>query len=78
MDDVRIVGGQGQANGAAMPAADASALRARFEVPSDGFAVILVGKDGLEKLRGTAPIEMAKIFETIDAMPMRRQEMQPD
>ncbi len=77
MDDVRIAGEQGQANGAAMRPPDVAALRARFEVPAEGFTVILIGKDGSEKLRTTAPVEMETIFETIDAMPIRRQEMQP-
>ena len=75
MDDVRIVGEQGQANGAAMPASEALALRARFEVDAAAFAVVLVGKDGGEKFRAPAPVPMPKVFEIIDAMPMRREEM---
>ena len=39
------------------------------------FEVVLVGKDGGEKLRSAVPIEPERLFETIDAMPMRRQEM---
>jgi hypothetical protein len=37
--------------------------------------VILVGKDGTEKRREQTPIELADIFNQIDAMPMRQQEM---
>ena len=52
-----------------------AALRRRFQVAGDRFAAILVGKDGTEKLRHDAPIPAAKLFQTIDAMPMRRREM---
>ena len=50
-------------------------LRRRFHVPSGEFAVILIGKDGGEKLREREPLSPEKLFRTIDAMPMRRDEM---
>jgi hypothetical protein len=52
--------------------------RRRYEVPDDGFAVVLVGKDGTEKRRDLSPVPVAPIFETIDAMPMRQREMRGD
>jgi hypothetical protein len=51
------------------------ALRRRFGVTGQDFAAVLVGKDGTAKLRGDAPITAERLFETIDAMPMRRREM---
>jgi hypothetical protein len=39
------------------------------------FTVILVGKDGGEKLRTTDVLMPRKLFATVDAMPMRKQEM---
>ncbi|QJD98052.1 DUF4174 domain-containing protein [Mucilaginibacter robiniae] len=39
------------------------------------FTFLLIGKDGGEKLRSTKPIALAKLFGTIDAMPMRQDEM---
>ena len=51
------------------------ALRARYGISGETFAAILVGKDGTEKLRHDAAISAAKLFQTIDAMPMRRREM---
>jgi hypothetical protein len=39
------------------------------------FTVILVGKDGGEKLRLDSVLTTAKLFSTIDAMPMRKSEM---
>ncbi|MBD1392144.1 DUF4174 domain-containing protein [Mucilaginibacter glaciei] len=43
----------------------------------DAFTVTLTGKDGGEKLRETEPITLKKLYSTIDAMPMRKQEMKP-
>ena len=53
----------------------AAALRARFGVGTDDFAVILVGKDGGEKARWREPVDPREVFARIDAMPMRRREM---
>lgn len=39
------------------------------------FTVILVGKDGGDKLRSTKPLTLQKLYSTIDAMPMRQSEM---
>ena len=51
-----------------------SALRQRFD-PAP-FAVILVGKDGTEKLRRETPVAVEELNALIDSMPMRRREMQ--
>ncbi len=56
----------------------ARALRDRFDVAPEDYAVVLVGKDGTEKRRDPAPVHANAIFETIDAMPMRRAEMRGD
>ena len=42
---------------------------------SDRFKVILIGKDGGIKLESEQLLSNQKIFATIDAMPMRRNEM---
>ena len=39
------------------------------------FTIILVGKDGGDKLRSTSPLTLQKLYSTIDAMPMRQSEM---
>jgi len=59
------------------PTADpeASAFRDRYGVPADRFTAILIGKDGTEKMRRDEPILSDDLISTIDAMPMRRQEM---
>jgi hypothetical protein len=52
-----------------------SDFRKHYGVPADGFTVILIGKDGTEKMRRDEPILSDDLISTIDAMPMRRQEM---
>ncbi|MCJ2142210.1 DUF4174 domain-containing protein [Methylobacterium sp. E-066] len=56
--------------------AEARALRAQLSLPADEFRAVLVGKDGGAKLTAAAPIPPQTLFATIDAMPMRRGEMQ--
>jgi hypothetical protein len=46
-----------------------------FHVAPHKFTIILIGKDGGEKLRQHTPIPVEKLNATIDAMPMRRDEM---
>lgn len=50
-------------------------LRHRFHVLPEQFVVILVGKDGGEKLRRHSPLTAEQLEQTIDAMPMRKDEM---
>ncbi|MEP9350965.1 DUF4174 domain-containing protein [Xanthobacter sp. KR7-225] len=50
-------------------------LRRRLDVPSDGFRVLLVGKDGHVAGRWSAPVDPSTLFALIDRMPMRRDEM---
>jgi hypothetical protein len=54
---------------------DAEAARRRFHVAPDEFAVILLGKDGGSKLRSDEPLSMDQLNRTVDAMPMRQDEM---
>lgn len=53
----------------------ATAARRRFHVAPPYFTVILIGKDGGEKLRTHQPISLDTLRSTIDAMPMRQEEM---
>lgn len=54
----------------------ANAFFQYYSVRDGGFTVILVGKDGGEKLRREGQIlDRTLLFETIDQMPMRQQEM---
>jgi hypothetical protein len=49
--------------------------RRRFHVAPGQFTVLLIGKDGGEKLRRGTPISIGTLDALIDAMPMRQQEM---
>ncbi|MCW9708605.1 DUF4174 domain-containing protein [Fodinibius salsisoli] len=46
-----------------------------YNVPENTMTVILIGKDGTEKLRTGQLLTILKLFSVIDAMPMRKQEM---
>ncbi len=48
-------------------------IESRFGAPA--FAVVLIGKDGGEKLRRSAPLATDELFAVVDAMPMCRAEM---
>ncbi len=50
-------------------------LHKKLGVEEKGFAVVLVGKDGSVKKVWKDPVDPKQIFTVIDAMPMRRDEM---
>ena len=50
-------------------------LRRAYNVAPGEFEVLLVGKDGGVKLRSRELVSPEEIFRTVDAMPMRRDEM---
>ena len=47
-------------------------LRSSFHARPDEFLVVLIGKDGSEKLRSNSVVAPQKIFHVVDSMPMRR------
>lgn len=57
------------------PGQSAAALRQRYGVPAGEFRVLLMGKDGGVKLSSSRPIAALTLFRTIDAMPMRQDEI---
>ena len=50
-------------------------LRKKYEPDSKGLTVILIGKDGGEKARWQAVVDPQEIFDLIDSMPMRQDEV---
>lgn len=60
---------------AKLTSVDAEAARRRFHVKRTDFTVVLIGKDGGEKLRSSQPFSIETLRSLIDAMPMRRDEM---
>ncbi len=59
---------------AALEEAESRNVHERFRI-HETFTVILIGKDGTEKLRSQRPLTLDRLFGTIDSMPMRRHEM---
>jgi hypothetical protein len=55
--------------------AEEKALRMQLGLGNEPFQAVLVGKDGGAKLRATKPITALELMATIDAMPMRQNEM---
>ena len=51
-------------------------LRARYGVPDDSFTLILLGKDGEEKLRVNEVTDPLVLYELIDSLPARQEELQ--
>jgi hypothetical protein len=49
-------------------------LRESFSVQQGSFLVVLIGKDGEEKIRWQK-VNLTEIFAVIDGMPMRQREM---
>jgi hypothetical protein len=61
--------------GPGLPEQEQMLARRRFKVGPTEFTALLVGKDGGEKLRSHQPLSIEELNRTIDAMPMRQQEM---
>ena len=53
----------------------ARSLREKYDVQRGAFTVILIGKDGGVKLKRRDQAELREIFDLIDSMPMRQEEM---
>lgn len=49
-------------------------LRDRLSARVGKFTVVLIGKDGGEKLRRSDEVDLGEIFSLIDSMPMRQRE----
>ena len=55
--------------------AESSKLVERFKLSGRGFTLLLIGKDGGEKLRSHEVVSPDRICRLIDSMPMRQEEM---
>jgi hypothetical protein len=52
-----------------------AAMRHRFDVQEGDFLVVLIGKDGEEKLHSSTPVLAEQLERVIDSMPRRKNEM---
>ena len=50
-------------------------LQKRYGVEAKSFAVVLLGKDGHDAYRASKPVKGEALYDVIDAMPMRKDEM---
>jgi hypothetical protein len=73
-----LEGETGELDGLPASTEDPAKLRTHLDIHDARFAVVLIGKDGGEKFRSHEPVSMENLFERIDAMPMRRQEINED
>lgn len=73
-----LTAGTSTLDGQAVDADERQRLVSRFGIGADAFAVLLIGKDGGEKLRFTDVPDLRAIYTVIDGMPMRRGEMRAD
>ncbi|WKN44304.1 DUF4174 domain-containing protein [Tunicatimonas pelagia] len=53
----------------------ATQLRQKYRTQNNTYAVVLIGKDGGQKLNQSSLLSTEKLFGIIDQMPMRRREM---
>ena len=59
------------------PAENAEIVK-RFKLSGAGFTVLLIGKDGGEKLRSHEIVSPETLCQLIDSMPMRQEEMREE
>lgn len=50
-------------------------MRDKLKLSPERFTVVLLGKDGGEKMRDFQPVTLDALYGLIDAMPMRKREM---
>ncbi len=70
-----VIGNKASAELGPAPLMTAADLRSRYGVAVNAFRSVLIGKDGGVKLSSSEPLGTARLFATIDTMPMRRDEM---
>jgi hypothetical protein len=67
--------GSGSVDGKPVAKDRVRSLRSRFAPRPGALTLVLVGKDGGEKLRQVDGFELQEVLDRIDAMPMRQREM---
>ena len=73
-----VADGTGTLDGQVVDTAQAQRLASEFGIGANGFSVVLIGKDGGEKLRVNDIPDLAAIYAVVDGMPMRGREMSAD
>ena len=73
-----VTDGTSTLDGQVVDTAQAQRLASEFGVGANGFSVVLIGKDGGEKLRVNDVPDLAEIYAVVDGMPMRSREVGAD
>ena len=68
--------GPARMNNSPLDRKEADSIRTHFDIPSNEFSLVLVGKDGGIKLKREDRVDLSDVFGLIDSMPMRQREMQ--
>ena len=72
---IEITGNAKRTTLGSSPSASAAAFRRHYGIGMKMFRVMLVGKDGGQKLVSGNVVSSGRLFDLIDSMPMRRNEM---
>jgi hypothetical protein len=70
-----VTEGNSTLDGQVINADESQRLRDRHAIGENAFSVVLIGKDGGEKLRVNEVPDLSVIYAVIDGMPMRSREM---
>ncbi|MBY0287893.1 MAG: DUF4174 domain-containing protein [Mycobacteriaceae bacterium] len=70
-----VTGGNSTLDGQVINTDEPQRLRDRYAIGENAFSVLLIGKDGGEKLRVDEVPDLQAIYDLIDGMPMRTREM---
>ena len=70
--------GNSTLDGQAINADESQRLTNQYGIGDNTFSVLLIGKDGSEKLRVNQVPDLQSIYAVIDGMPMRSREMGAD
>lgn len=73
-----VAEGNSTLDGNSVDADEARRLTDRFAIGPSAFSVVLIGKDGGEKLRVDAVPDLQAIYAVVDGMPMRSRELATD
>ncbi|MDY6998693.1 MAG: DUF4174 domain-containing protein [Actinomycetota bacterium] len=73
-----VTAGTSTLDGHVVGAEESARLRDRYAVGESDFTVLLIGKDGGEKLRVNQVPDLGLVYSVIDGMPMRGREMAAD
>ena len=73
-----VAEGNSTLDGQAIDAGQSRRLADQFGIGDNAFSVLLIGKDGGEKLRVDEVPDLRTIYAVIDGMPMRSREMGTD